>query len=110
MKRNDLSLPSKPCRLTADLADKVYTSVGEVAFVLYAMAVLHVLQPMLLQSLDNGKMDTGAVKDLRMAKDFPLMATKHSTQAISRSMGFIVVLHGHLWLTQADLKDSNCAP
>lgn len=40
----DLSLLPKPCRLTAHLPDKAYTSTGEVAFALNMMAVLQVFQ------------------------------------------------------------------
>lgn len=38
--------------------------------------------------------------------NFALMATKRSAQAIGCSMGFMVVLNRHLWLTVADLKDT----
>ncbi len=39
---SDFSLPSKPCRTTAHLANKAYASDGEAASALHAMAVLQV--------------------------------------------------------------------
>lgn len=42
-----------------------------------------------------------------MAMDFMLKATKKTAQAIRRSMGYMVVLHRHLWLTLTELKDAD---
>lgn len=89
----DLSMSFKPCRLTPHLVQKAYTSAGEARFTLHKMTVLQVFQAKILQSLDSGCVDTDAVKDLPAATDFALMTTKHSVQAIGRSMGFMVVLH-----------------
>lgn len=100
-----LGLPSKPFGFTAHLANKAYACAGEAASALHSMAVLQVFQAKLLQSLDDGSVDTDVVRDLRAATDFALMAPKRSAQAIGRAMGFMVVLHRHLWLTLADLKD-----
>ncbi|XP_056593677.1 uncharacterized protein LOC130412904 [Triplophysa dalaica] len=66
-----------------------------------------VFQAKILQSLDSGSLEADATRDLRAATDFALMATKRTAQAIGRSMGFMVVLHRHLWLTLADLKDAD---
>ncbi|XP_056608266.1 uncharacterized protein LOC130425869 [Triplophysa dalaica] len=104
---SDPGLPSKPCRFTAHLAGKAYASAGEAASALHAMAVLQVFQAKILQSLDSGSLEADATRDLRAATDFALMATKRTAQAIGRSMGFMVVLHRHLWLTLADLKDAD---
>lgn len=57
---------SKPCRLTAHLTDKAYTSVREAASALHMMAVLQVFQAKLLQSTDSGNVTTNAMKDLRV--------------------------------------------
>ncbi|ROL03910.1 hypothetical protein DPX16_23345 [Anabarilius grahami] len=71
------------------------------------MAVLQVFEEKILQALDSGSIDTDVVRDLCVATDFALMATKCSAQAIGRAMSFMVVLHKHLWLTLADLKDAD---
>ncbi|MGL5956525.1 MAG: hypothetical protein ACRC0X_08010, partial [Brevinema sp.] len=100
-------LPSKPCRITAHFADKAYAANGEGASALHAMAVLQVSQAKLLQEMDDGKAPPDTVKELRIASDLALMATKRAAQAIGRSMAFLVVLQRHLWLTLADLKETD---
>ncbi|TSS48089.1 hypothetical protein Baya_12371 [Bagarius yarrelli] len=47
------SLPSKPCRATAHLADKEYTANGGGGYALHAIAVLQVSQAKLLQDLGD---------------------------------------------------------
>ncbi len=104
---SEFSLPSKPCRMTAYLASKAYSSAGEGVSALHAMAVLQVFQAKLLQSLEGGTASPEAVNDLRAATDFALMVIKRAAQAIGRTMGFMVVQQKHLGLTLADLKDSD---
>ncbi len=103
----DISLPSKPCRTTAHLANKAYASDGEAASALHAMAVLQVFQAKLLQTAEGGVLTPEATKDLRAATDFALMATKRAAQSVGKAMGFMVVLQRHLWLNLADLKDAD---
>ncbi len=103
----DISLPSKPCRTTAHLANKAYASDGEAASALHAMAVLQVFQAKLLQTAEGGVLTPEATKDLRGAADFALMATKRAAQSVGKAMGFMVVLQRHLWLNLADLKDAD---
>ncbi len=62
---SDISLPSKPCRTTAHLANKAYASDCEVASTLHAMAVLQVFQAKLLQAAEDGALTAEVVKDLR---------------------------------------------
>ncbi len=62
---SDISLPSKPCRTTAHLANKAYPSDGEAASALHAMAVLQVFQAKLLQAAEGGALIAEATKDLR---------------------------------------------
>ncbi len=88
---SDISLPSKPSRMTAHLASKAYSSAGEGASALHAMAVFQVFQAKLLQSLEGGTISPDAVNDLRAVTDFMLMATMRAAQAIGRAMGFMVV-------------------
>ncbi len=101
---SDISLPSKPCRTTAHLANKAYASDGEAASALHAMAVLQVFQAKLLQAAEGRVLTAEATKDLRAATDFALMATKRAAQSVGKAMGFMVVLQRHLWLNLADLK------
>ncbi len=96
---SDISLPSKPCRMTAHLANKAYSSAGQGASALLAMAVLQEFQAKLLQSMEGGTASPEAVDDLLAATDFALMATKRAAQAIGRTIGFMVVQQRHLWLT-----------
>lgn len=100
-------MPSKPCRLTPNLVDKAYTSAGEGASTLDTKMVLQIFQVKFLQSMDGGSVTAEAMKDLRVATDFTLMATNLSAHFIGQSMSFMVVLHWHICLTQADLKDSD---
>ncbi len=67
---SDISLPSKPCRTTAHLANKAYASDGEAASALHVMAVLQVFQAKLLQAAEGGALTVKATKDLRAATDF----------------------------------------
>ncbi len=62
--------PSKPCRMTAHLASKAYSSAGEGASALHAMAVLQMFQAKLLQSLEGRTASPEAVNDLQVATDF----------------------------------------
>ncbi len=104
---SDFSLPSKPCRTTAHLANKAYASNGKAASSLHAMAVLQLFQAKLLQAAEGGALTAEATKDLRAATDFALMATKRAAQAMGKAMGFMVVLQRHLWLNLADLKEAD---
>ncbi len=104
---SDISLPSKPCRTTAHLANKAYASDGEAASALHAMAVLQVFQAKLQQAAEGGALTAEVTKDLRAATDFALMATKRAAQAVGKAMGFMVVLQRHLWLNLADLKEAD---
>ncbi len=104
---SDISLPSKPCRTTAHLANKAYASDGEAASALHAMAVLQVFQAKLLQAAEGGALTAEATKDLRAATDFALMATKRAAQSVGKAMGFMVVHQRHLWLNLADLKEAD---
>ncbi len=67
---SDISLPSKPCRTNAHLANKVYASDGEAASTLDVMAVLQVFQAKLLQAAEGGALTVKATKDLRAGMDF----------------------------------------
>ncbi|KAI2647602.1 ORF V: Enzymatic polyprotein [Labeo rohita] len=104
--RNNASLPSKPCRATANFAGKAFSTAGQAASALHVMAILQVYQAKLLKSLDEGGPDPEVFKELRRATDLALRMTKMTARAIGRSMGNLVVLDRHLWLTLTELKDS----
>ncbi|KAL0152042.1 hypothetical protein M9458_052646, partial [Cirrhinus mrigala] len=104
--RNNASLPFKPCRATANFAGKAFSAAGQAASALHVMAILQVYQAKLLKSLDEGGPDPEVFKELRRATDLALRTTKVTARAIGRSMGNLVVLDRHLWLTLTELKDS----
>ncbi|KAA0706286.1 hypothetical protein E1301_Tti022455 [Triplophysa tibetana] len=71
-------------------------------------------QAQLLSSLEGGRTSSGSRtvlrRDLKVngaTTDFALMSTKRIAQAIGRTMGLMVGLHRHLWLTHTDLKKAN---
>ncbi|RXN10859.1 guanylate cyclase 2G-like protein [Labeo rohita] len=63
--KSGATLPSRPCHLTAHIADKAYTTSGEAVSALHTMVVLQVFHAQLLKSLDEGKEDPEVFKDLR---------------------------------------------
>ncbi|KAL0154925.1 hypothetical protein M9458_049188, partial [Cirrhinus mrigala] len=100
------SLPSKPCRATAHIAEKAYISAGHAASALHTMAVLQVFQTRLLRSLDEEGPDPESLRKLRTAADLALAASKKVAQGIGHNMGSLVVLHRHLWLTLTEMRDA----
>lgn len=100
------SLPSKPCRATAHIAEKAYISAGHAASALHTMAILQVFQTRLLGSLDEGSPDPESLRKLRTAADLALAASKKIAQGIGRNMSSLVVLHRHLWLTLSGMRDA----
>lgn len=102
-------LPSKPCRTTNHLAEKAYLAAGQAASVVHTMAVLQAFQAKMLQTLDEEGPDSESFKKLRLATDLALKATKMTAQGIGRCMGSLVTLRRHLWLTLADMRESERA-
>ncbi len=66
----------------------------------HAMAVLQVFQAKLLQSLEGGTASPEEVNDLPRT-------SRWWWQRLAEPIGFMVVQQRHLWLTLADLKDSD---
>ncbi len=95
--RNRPRLLSKACKLTAALAAKAYSAVGQAASALHAMAILQVHQAKALKQVHEGSTDPGLMQELRTATDFALRATK--------AMSTMVVQERHLWLNLAEMKD-----
>ncbi len=82
---------SKPCWATAYIAENAYISAGHTVSALHTMAVLQAFQTWLVRSLDEEGLDPESFCKLQTAVDL--------AQGIGRSMGSLVVLHRHLWLT-----------
>ncbi len=101
--RNRPRLPSKACMLTAALAAKAYSAVGQAASALHAMAILQVHQAKALKQVHEGSTDPGWMQELRTATDIALRATKHSS--LGKAMFTMVVQERHLWLNLAEMKD-----
>ncbi len=57
--RNRPHLPSKACKLTAALAAKAYSAVGQAASALHAMAILQVHQAKALKQVHEGSTNPG---------------------------------------------------
>ncbi|RXN38137.1 guanylate cyclase 2G-like protein [Labeo rohita] len=89
---------TKPCRANANA--------GQAASALHVMPILQVYQAKLLKSLDESGPDPEVFKELRRATDLALRTTKMTARAIGRSMGNLVVLDRHLWLTLTELEDT----
>ena len=107
--RSKSALPSKACRTTSALAGRAFTASGQAASALHSMAVLQILQADLLRELDEKGPDHAALADLRSATDLSLRATKTAAQAIGRAMAALTVIDRHLWLTLADMSESERA-
>ncbi len=84
--RNRPCLPSKACKLTAALAAKAYSAVGQAASALHAMAILHVHQAKALKEMHEGSFDPGLIR-------------------LGKAMSTMVVQEHHLWLDLAEIKD-----
>ncbi len=72
------------------------------ASALHAMALLQVQAKALKQLLEGG-----AVQELRTATDLALRATKVTARALGQTMSTLVVQEHHLWLTLADMRESD---
>ena len=107
--RSKSALPSKACRTTSALAGRAFAASGQAASALHSMAILQILQADLLRELDEKGSDQSAFTDLRSATDLALRATKTAAQAIGRSMAALTVIDRHLWLTLADMSESERA-
>ncbi len=88
--RNHSRLPSKAFKLTAALAAKDYSAVGQAASALHATAIQQEHQAKALKQMHEGSADPGLMQELSTATDFALRATK----VMARSLGKAIVHHG----------------
>ncbi len=77
------------------------------ASALHAMALLQVHQAKALKQLHEGGADPGVLQELRTATDLALRATKVTARALGQTMSMLVVQERHLWLTLADMRESD---
>ncbi|XP_056128453.1 uncharacterized protein LOC130106389 [Rhinichthys klamathensis goyatoka] len=81
----------------------------QAASALHSMAILQILQADLLREWEEKGSGPAAIADLRSATDLSLRATKAAAQVIGRSMAALTATERHLWLTLADMRESEHA-
>ncbi len=105
--RGNPRLPSRSCKFSSALTAKAYGAAGQAASALHAMALLQVHQAKALKQLHEGDADPGVLQELRTATDLALRATKVTARALGQTMSTLVVQERHLWLTLADMRESD---
>ncbi len=95
--RGNPRLPSRACKFSSALTTKAYGAAGQAASALHAMALLQVHQAKALKQLHEGGADPGVLQELRTATDL----------ALGQTMSTLVVQERHLWLTLADMRESD---
>ncbi len=98
---------SRACKFSSALMAKAYGAAGQAASALHAMALLQVHQAKALKQLHEGDADPGVLQELRTATDLALRATKVTARALGQTMSTLVVQERHLWLTLADMRESD---
>ncbi len=105
--RGNPRLPSRACKFSSALTAKAYGAAGQAASALHAMALLQVHQAKALKQLHEGDADPGVLQELRTATDLALRGTKVTARALGQTMSTLVVQERHLWLTLADMRESD---
>ncbi len=105
--RGNPRLPSRACKFSSALTAKAYGAAGQATSALHAMALLQVHQAKALKQLHEGGVDPGVLQELRTATDLTLRATKVTARALGQTMSTLVVQERHLWLTLADMRESD---
>ncbi len=105
--RGNPRLPSRACKFSSTLTAKAYGADEQAASALHAMALLQVHQAKALKQLHKGGADPGVLQELRTATDLALRATKVTARALGQTMSTLVVQERHLWLTLADMRESD---
>ncbi len=104
--RGNPRLPSRACKFSSALTAKAYGAAGQATSALHAMALLQVHQAKALKQLHEGDADPGVLQELRTATDLALRVTKVTARALGQTMSTLVVQERHLWLTLADMRES----
>ncbi len=105
--RGNPRLPSRACKFSSALTAKAYGAAGQAASAQHAMALLQVHQAKALKQLHEGDADPGVLQELRTATDLALRVTKVTARALGQTMSTLVVQERHLWLTLADMRESD---
>ncbi len=105
--RGNPRLPSRACKFSSALTAKAYSAAGQAASALHAMALLQVHQAKALKQLHEGGADPAGLQELHTATDLALRATKVTARALGQTMSTLVVQERHLWLTLADMRESD---
>ncbi len=105
--RGNPRLPSRACKFSSALTARAYGASGQAGSALHAMALLQVHQAKALKQLHEGGADPGVLQELRTATDLALRATKVTAWALGQTMSTLVVQERQLWLTLADMKESD---
>ncbi len=96
-----------PRKFSSTLTAKAYGAAGQATSALHAMALLQVHQAKALKQLHEGGADPGVLQELRTATDLALWVTKVTARALGQTMSTLVVQEHHLWLTLADMRESD---
>ncbi len=105
--RGNPRLPSRACKFSSALTAKAYGAAGQAASALHAMALLQIHQAKALKQLHEGGADPGVLQQLRTATNLALWATEVTARALGQTMSTLVVHERHLWLTLADMRESD---
>ncbi len=105
--RGNPRLPSRACKLSSTLTAKACGAAGQAASALHTMALLQVHQAKALKQLHEGDADPGVLQELRTATDLALRVTEVTARALGQTMSTLVVQEHHLWLTLADMRESD---
>jgi hypothetical protein len=105
--RGDPRLPSKACKFSSGLTARAYKACGQAASALHAMALLQVHQAQALMDMNEGGSDPELLRELRVATDLALRATKETARSVGQAMSTLVVQERHLWLNLADMRDTD---
>ncbi len=96
-----------PVGFSSALTAKACGAAGQAASALHAMALLQVHQAKALKQLHEGDADPGVLQELRTVTDLALRATEVTARALGQTMSTLVVQECHLWLTLADMRESD---
>ena len=105
--RGNPRLPSKACKFSSGLTARAYKACGQAASALHAMALLQVHQAQALMDMNEGGSDPELLRELRVATDLALRATKETARSVGQAMSTLVVQERHLWLNLADMRDTD---
>ncbi|XP_073772762.1 uncharacterized protein [Danio rerio] len=103
-------LSSRPLRVTSGLVGKAYMTAGQSVGCLHTMSVLQAYKADLIKECLDGVGSTPEqLREALRASDLALRATKEAASSLGRSMATLVAAEQHLWLTQAEVSETDRA-